>query len=103
MASARRSRWPVRGRRLGHVVPDPQHQGIGGCVNRRARRRRSWWWRYPLAALMIVFALLPVLWVVSASLNPAKTLVGASLIPRNLGFGNYDDLINHPSFPYEKW
>ena len=45
------------------------------------RSRRSWWWRFPLAALMIGFALLPVLWVVSASLNPAKSLVGASLIP----------------------
>lgn len=72
-------------------------------MNRRARRRRSWWWRYTLAAMMIVFAMLPVLWVVSASLNPAKTLVGASLIPKNPGFGNYDDLINHPSYPYEHW
>jgi ABC-type maltose transport system permease subunit len=56
-----------------------------------------------LAALLIGFALLPVLWVVSASLNPAKTLVGASLIPHNPGFVNYGDLINHPSYPYERW
>jgi ABC-type maltose transport system permease subunit len=52
---------------------------------------------------MIGFALLPVLWVISASLNPAKTLVGATLIPKNPGFVNYEDLINHPSYPYEKW
>jgi ABC-type maltose transport system permease subunit len=52
---------------------------------------------------MIGFAALPVLWVVSASLNPAKTLVGATLIPKNPGFGNYDDLINHPSFPFMTW
>ena len=67
------------------------------------RSRRSWWWRYPLAALMVGFALLPVLWVISASLNPSNSLVGASLIPNNPGFVNYDDLINHPSFPYETW
>jgi len=72
---------------------------------RRASRRswRSLWWRYLLAAVMIVFAVLPALWVISASLNPAKTLVGASLIPDNPGFVNYDDLLNHPSFPYETW
>ncbi len=52
---------------------------------------------------MVGFALLPVLWVVSASLNPSDSLVGASLIPNNPGFVNYDDLINHPSYPYEKW
>ncbi|HWM18544.1 MAG TPA: sugar ABC transporter permease [Ilumatobacteraceae bacterium] len=72
-------------------------------MSRVRRGRRSWWWRYPLALAMIGFALLPVLWVVSASLNPAKTLVGASLLPENPGFVNYDDLINHPSYPYETW
>jgi arabinogalactan oligomer/maltooligosaccharide transport system permease protein len=70
---------------------------------RSRRSRRSWWWRYPLAALMVGFALLPVLWVVSASLNPSDSLVGASLVPNNPGFVNYDDLINHPSYPYETW
>jgi arabinogalactan oligomer/maltooligosaccharide transport system permease protein len=70
---------------------------------RSRRNRRSWWWRYSLAALMIGFALLPVLWVVSASLNPSDSLVGASLVPNNPGFVNYDDLINHPSYPYETW
>jgi arabinogalactan oligomer / maltooligosaccharide transport system permease protein len=80
---------------------------MGGTMSRNSRasrrRWRSWWWRYLLAAMMIVFAALPALWVISASLNPAKTLVGASLIPNNPGFVNYDDLINHPSFPYETW
>ena len=51
---------------------------------------------------MITFAMLPAVWVVSASLNPSKSLVGATLIPRNAGFGNYGDLINHPSYPYER-
>lgn len=70
---------------------------------RSRRSRRSWWWRYLLAALMVGFALLPVVWVMSASLNPSDSLVGASLIPNNPGFVNYDDLINHPSYPYETW
>lgn len=65
--------------------------------------RKSWWWRYTLAALMIGFAALPVLWVISASLNPAKSLAGASLLPKNAGLGNYRDLLEHPSFPYLRW
>jgi len=52
---------------------------------------------------MVVFAVVPAVWVVSASLNPAKTLMGASLLPRNPGFVNYGDLINHPSYPFERW
>jgi ABC-type maltose transport system permease subunit len=72
-------------------------------VNTSKRARRSWWWKYLLAAAMIGFALLPAVWVVSASLNPAKTLVGATLIPKNPGFGNYADLINHPVYPFETW
>jgi arabinogalactan oligomer / maltooligosaccharide transport system permease protein len=52
---------------------------------------------------MIGFAVLPALWVISASLNPAKSLAGASLFPNNPSFVNYDDLINHPSYPFETW
>jgi arabinogalactan oligomer/maltooligosaccharide transport system permease protein len=73
-------------------------------MTRSSRRsRRSWWWRYPLAMLMIAFAVIPALWVISASLNPAKSLIGTSLIPDNPSLVNYDDLVNHPSFPYETW
>jgi arabinogalactan oligomer/maltooligosaccharide transport system permease protein len=73
-------------------------------MTRSSRRsRRSWWWRYPLAMLMIAFAVIPALWVISASLNPAKSLIGTSLIPDNASLVNYDDLVNHPSFPYETW
>lgn len=72
-------------------------------MSRARRNRRTWWWKYLLAALMIGFALLPALWVISASLNPAKTLVGATLIPHNPGFVNYGDLINHPSYPFTTW
>jgi ABC-type maltose transport system permease subunit len=72
-------------------------------MSRRKAERRSWWWRYALAALMIGFALLPALWVVSASLNPAKSLASSAFLPRNLSLVNYDDLLNHPSFPYPTW
>ena len=47
-------------------------------VNTSKRARRSWWWKYLLAAVMIGFALLPAVWVVSASLNPA----GATTVQR---------------------
>ncbi len=72
-------------------------------VTRRRSSRRNWWWRYLLAAIMIGIVLLPALWVISASLNPAKTLVGARLVPRNPGLVNYRDLLTHPSFPFMTW
>jgi ABC-type maltose transport system permease subunit len=59
--------------------------------------------RYLIALLLIGFAVLPVLWVLSSSLNPAKSLVSGSLWPKNPGFSNYVQLTTDPFFPYVKW
>ena len=37
-----------------------------------------------------------------AQSRPSRS-IGATLIPDNPSFVNYGDLINHPSYPYEKW
>jgi arabinogalactan oligomer/maltooligosaccharide transport system permease protein len=59
--------------------------------------------RYLIAAMLIVFAVAPALWIVSASLNPAKSLVGGTLWPENPSLINYRELVTNDFFPYLRW
>lgn len=59
--------------------------------------------RYILAFILIMFAILPALWVISSSLNPAKSLTGGTFWPENPGLTNYDELLNNQFFPYQTW
>jgi ABC-type maltose transport system permease subunit len=52
---------------------------------------------------MITFAMFPVLWTISASLDPSGSLATQKLIPDNASLGNYQDLFNNPTFPYATW
>jgi arabinogalactan oligomer/maltooligosaccharide transport system permease protein len=66
-------------------------------------RLASYGIRYLIAIVLILFAVIPALWVISASLNPAKSLVSGTLWPENPGFTNYEELLNSEFFPYQKW
>lgn len=70
---------------------------------RLLERYASYAIRYAIAIVLILFAVLPALWVVSASLNPAKSLVSGTLWPENPGFSNYQELLNSEFFPYGAW
>lgn len=59
--------------------------------------------RYFVAIILILFAVIPTLWVISASFNPAKSLGSGSLIPRNPDFNNYKQLLSDINFPFLKW
>lgn len=59
--------------------------------------------RYAIALVLIVFAVTPALWVVSSSLNPAKSLGSGSFWPKDASLINYDQLLNNPNFPYLTW
>jgi arabinogalactan oligomer / maltooligosaccharide transport system permease protein len=48
--------------------------------------------RLIVAVFLILFAIFPVLWIISASLDNSNSLATQSLIPRNLGLNNYRDL-----------
>jgi arabinogalactan oligomer / maltooligosaccharide transport system permease protein len=67
------------------------------------RRRREKIIRLTLIGIAIVYALFPVLWIFSASINPASTLLGQRLIPENASLDNYVELMNNPSHPFGKW
>jgi len=59
-------------------------------------RRRRWWaevgWKYPLAALIVVFAVFPLLYIVSAALRPGGSLAGSSALFQAFDFANFQAL-----------
>jgi arabinogalactan oligomer/maltooligosaccharide transport system permease protein len=59
--------------------------------------------RYLVALVLILFAVAPALWIVGASLNPAKSLVGGTVFPENPSLINYRQLVTNDNFPYLKW
>ena len=64
----------------------------------RRRRRRvrlgDTWWRHLVGLVAVVFAMFPVVWVVSASLNAEQTLVSSDLIPRNVTLDNFREILS---------
>ncbi len=81
----------------------------GGNFMRRARESRSFQKRLSIgirliiAVVLIIFAVFPVIWVISASFNPIATLANQKLIPDNAGLGNYRSLLTSEVFPYWRW
>ncbi len=69
----------------------------------KTRRKVSVALRLILAVFLIIFSIFPILWVLSASLNPTGTLATQKLIPDNPGFGNYAELLNSTQFPFWTW
>jgi arabinogalactan oligomer / maltooligosaccharide transport system permease protein len=65
-------------------------------------------WRHLVAIAALIFALFPVIWVVSASLRPGGTLISQTLIPQEPSLQNYRDLLRgHTDFglviPFTSW
>ncbi len=75
----------------------------GWLSSTKAQRRLSIGLRLVVAVILIIFSVFPVLWVISASLNPTGTLATQTLIPENPGFGNYETLLTLDEFPFWAW
>jgi len=69
----------------------------------KAQRKISYGIRLVVAVFLIIFSIFPVLWVLSASLNPTGTLATQTLIPRNPGLENYRALLTLDQFPFWTW
>ncbi len=69
----------------------------------RRNRQMALIGRIILALAMLTFALFPVIWVFSASLDPSGNLTNQSLIPNNPSLENYARLFNNPLQPYPRW
>ncbi len=59
--------------------------------------------RMVIGILAIVYALFPVVWIFSASLDPLSSLATQRLIPRDASFKNYADLLSDPNNPFLRW
>jgi arabinogalactan oligomer / maltooligosaccharide transport system permease protein len=70
---------------------------------RGAPQGGSMWWRYVLVAIVLVWALFPVMFLISAALNPAGTLSTSSLIPTEFSLSNFQTLFSDESRPYATW
>jgi len=69
----------------------------------KTRNRVSLALRYVLAIILILFAIIPAVWVISSSFNPAKSLGSGSFFPNDPSFINYQELFSNEFFPYETW
>jgi len=72
------------------------------------------WWRYLVSLAAILFALFPIVWVVSAAFSPVPSLTSAQLIPDHLTLENFRRILSgHPGevgteqealdVPYTHW
>lgn len=77
------------------------------AANDTKLRGMRWWtelgWRHVVGILAIVYALIPVLYIISASLNPLGSVSSTSLIPSEISFVNYNELFTNPSRPFVRW
>ncbi|MEH1166606.1 sugar ABC transporter permease [Micromonospora sp. CPCC 205539] len=70
------------------------------------RRRNRWFaqvgWRHLAAVLGVLFSLFPIVFVLSAALNPLGTLSSTELVPTaGVSFGNFGELFARTDF--ERW
>lgn len=56
-------------------------------------------WRHAVALAAVAFSLFPIMFVVSAALNPLGTLSSSRLIPTGASAGNFVTLLRDTSFP----
>jgi arabinogalactan oligomer/maltooligosaccharide transport system permease protein len=86
---------------LGQVPPT----AASGQRRPPSKRSRSGsvWWRHALAILALVWSLFPIVFIVSAALNPAGSLSTSNLIPQHFSMTNFHTLFNDSSRPYLSW
>jgi len=64
---------------------------------------RGMWWRHGLAVVALIWSLFPIVFIVSAAINPSGTLNTAELLPNDMSMTNFDALFNDPVRPYLTW
>ncbi|MGN6127846.1 MAG: sugar ABC transporter permease [Humibacter sp.] len=89
-------------------APRTRSSGSDRTPRRRHRFRLGRWfaetgWRHLVAIVMVVIAVFPLLYVLSASLNPAGSLVGSNDLFQTISFENYVKLFQNPDQPFALW
>jgi len=70
--------------------------------------RLLWWcrqkgWRHLVLWVGVLFALFPVVWILSASINAQDNLASARLIPRQRTLSNFKELFENDLTPFMLW
>jgi len=60
-------------------------------------------WRHLVAWVAIVFAVFPLLYVVSVAFNPIGTLTGSNALFTRFDLGNFAKLFTNPDLPFARW
>lgn len=70
-------------------------------------RGKRWWkevgWRHVVGAFAVAFAVFPILYLVSAALNPLGSVVTTTLLPRDVSLVNFRALFGDASRPFPRW
>ncbi|MGH2605110.1 MAG: sugar ABC transporter permease, partial [Anaerolineales bacterium] len=69
----------------------------------RRERRVQLTLRLLVAAAAVVFAVFPIIWIISASFNPSSSMATQQLIPANASTVNYNELLDDPLHPFGLW
>jgi arabinogalactan oligomer/maltooligosaccharide transport system permease protein len=76
-------------------------------TSKRRQRQVTLFFKYLIALILLIFALFPIIWIISASINPANSLASQKLIPDNATLENYEMLLTENDFsaiyPYKQW
>ena len=64
---------------------------------------RATGWRHIVGVVMVAFALLPIVFVISSSLNPRGTLTGSNALFSAIGLDSYIRILTDPQVPYPAW
>ena len=59
--------------------------------------------RHVFVVIVCAFALFPIVFVVSAAINPLGTLASSELLPTGASLGNLVDLLTSDSYPFARW
>jgi len=79
----------------------PQYQST--ALERASRAFRRTGWRHLVAWVLCAFALLPLVYVLSAALNPHGTLTGSNRLFREVGLDSFHRLLNSDQYPFLTW
>jgi len=60
-------------------------------------------WRHVVGILAVLWALFPVSYIVSASLNPLGSVVSTSMIPNAFSLDNYREMLTNENTPFVRW
>ena len=92
----------ITGNQAGPQTINAVGDGPTAGVVRLGTAKGNWFkrvgWSHLVGVLALAFSLFPVIFVVSAALNPVGTLSSSNLVPSNVGFDNFSTILSG-SFP----